>query len=177
MATTRYTWFFGEYPTGGSLYLSDRAKQVFEQFDIAKGYHFYPSKLLYKGDKLDYWIFQYAANDNGLSHKLYIDYPKSVFYDEQQDIELKISDYEEFKIIRDRIGEDTDYEKDLIAQKTALNQPVDFIPFFGINSNGTVASEKLKLAIEAADLVGFEFKEVEYEVYANGLDIFKIGVL
>ncbi len=51
--------FIGEYPTGGAYYISNKCKKVFERFKIAKGYHFYLTKLLYKVEKYDYWIFQY----------------------------------------------------------------------------------------------------------------------
>ena len=44
--------FIGEFPPGGNWYISDKLKQVLENFIIAKEYYFYPTKLLYKGIKL-----------------------------------------------------------------------------------------------------------------------------
>ena len=156
--------FIGEYPTGGCFYISDRFKKLLEQFTIAKGFWFYPTKLLYKGEKHDYWIFQYATIEDGISNKSYVDLKKSTFFDDEQDSFIKISNYEELKLHRNRIKTDSEYEKDLVPKQIVLNQAVDFIPMYRIINSGVIISERLKIAIEEAELEGFEFSDLDYEV-------------
>jgi hypothetical protein len=156
--------FIGEYPTGGARYISDRFKKLLEKFHIAKGFWFYPTKLLYKGKKMDYWIFQYATIDKGIDNKSYLNYQKSEFLDADQNSLISVTNYDEFIAKRRQIQNDSEYEKDLITKKIVLNQDVDFIPLYGIINSGIIISERLKKAIEVAGLEGFEFLELEYVV-------------
>ena len=156
--------FIGEYPTGGAWYISHQLKTLLEQFNIAKGFWFYPTKLSYKEEKKDYWIFQFAAIDNGMSNKSYIDFSKSVFKNPDNNDKLTIKNLEEYNTIRKKIEEDSDYEKDIITQKISLTEDVDFITFFGINSEGIIISEKLKKAIENSSIEGFEFSDINFEI-------------
>jgi hypothetical protein len=46
----------------GSAYLvSPKLRELIEQFHISQPYRFYPAKLLYQGDKLDYFLFQFGS--------------------------------------------------------------------------------------------------------------------
>ena len=56
-------------------YISDKLKSVLENFRIAPKYHFYETRLLYKGEKFKYWIFQFPI---GGFHNY--NYEKSDFY-------------------------------------------------------------------------------------------------
>lgn len=156
--------FIGEYPTGGAWYISQRLKVLLEKFNIAKGFWFYPTKLLYKEENKDYWIFQFAAQDDGINNKSYIDFSKSLFINPNNSDKLIIANLEEYNTIRKKIEEESDYEKDIITQKISLTEDVDFITFFGINSEGIIVSEKLKKAIENFNIEGFEFSDINFEI-------------
>lgn len=156
--------FIGDGSIINGWYISDKCKKLFEQFNIAKGFHFYATKLLYKGEKLNYWIFQIAAEENGISNKSYVDYQKSIFFDEEKGVLVEVKDYSEFKIARDKIEQKSDYEKDLITKRIVLKEHVDHIPMFCINNSGEIVSERLKTAIENEGLVGFIFSDLEYPV-------------
>ncbi len=52
----------GEYPGNYNWYISDDLKLSLENFKIAPNYHFYETRLLYKGEKLKYWVFQFPIN-------------------------------------------------------------------------------------------------------------------
>src|SRR5690606_7464816 len=51
----------GDYPGNSNWYVSNDLKLLLENFKIAPKYHFYETKLLYKDEKLKYWIFQYGV--------------------------------------------------------------------------------------------------------------------
>lgn len=154
----------GVYPCGGYFYISDRCKQVIELLNIAQGHHFYATKLLYKGAKLDYWIFQFATIRNGISAKSYINYQESVFCHPDTNQPIKFQDYEVFICERKKIEKASNYRKDFITKKLVLNSPLDLIPLYGINDSGVIVSERLKNVIEAEKLEGFIFTQLEYEI-------------
>jgi hypothetical protein len=68
----------GVFPLGNWL-ISDKLKQLLEMYIIAKEYRFYESKLLYKGEKYIYWLFQFTAIYRKLNKTRYIDFGKSIF--------------------------------------------------------------------------------------------------
>ncbi|WGU68982.1 hypothetical protein QIU19_03590 [Capnocytophaga canimorsus] len=67
--------YMGEYPTHCIWYISDKLKTLLENFKIAPKYHFYETRLLYKGEKLKYWIFQFP-----IDYFLNVNYEKSFFF-------------------------------------------------------------------------------------------------
>lgn len=145
--------FIGEASTTVGWFISDKCKRIFEQFYIASPFHFYYSKLLYKKEKLDYWIFQFAASYGKLNKMHYINFSKSVFVNEKTQEKLKFISYNTY------LAED----KDFLLKKLCLNEPVDFIPLFTISADKLI-SETLKKAIESSGLQGFVFSELDYEV-------------
>ena len=54
--------FIGEGSQIFGWYISDKLKSLLEKFKIAPKYHFYETRLLYKGEKFKYWIFQFIAS-------------------------------------------------------------------------------------------------------------------
>jgi hypothetical protein len=142
-----------DYPTGGYWFISDDFKLLLENFKIAPDYHFYETRLLYKGNKLKYWIFQFPINP--LQN---YDYEKSEYFFENERI-TGLKTAEEF--------DDYDYsmwkktKKNVEWRKTVLIDVFDFV----VNMNGDkLVSENLKNAIEAMKLEGLEFFEIDYEV-------------
>lgn len=134
-------------------YISDDFKLLLEKFKIAPDYHFYETRLLYKENKLKYWIFQFPINP--LQN---YDYEKSEYFFENERV-TGLKTAEEF--------DDYDYsmwkktKKNVEWRKTVLIDVFDFV----VNMNGDkLVSENLKNAIEAMKLEGLEFFEIDYEV-------------
>lgn len=144
-------------------YISDKFKQVLEKLVIAKEYHFYHTKLLYKGNKLDYWIFQFAGLYGALNKSSYIDFSRSVFFDESQGALIPIKDHEGYKIQRSAIRKKSNFEKELKFSKMVLTAYVDFLPLASIYS-GVIVSSAFKKVIEEAGIDGLEFSSLYYEV-------------
>jgi hypothetical protein len=139
-----------------AYFISDRFKKILEQFVISKSYHFYPSKLLYKGVKLDYWVFQYAVNP---IQNIILE--KCIFNVVDENIEIKnIQNWEEFLEIKNKYLEDSFKKIELI--KGYYNIDFDFL--YNRIAGDVLVSDRLKTAIETAGLEGFIFTEVSYEV-------------
>lgn len=147
--------FIGEYPTGGGWYISDRFKNLLDKFSIAS-HHYYATKLLYKGEKLDYWIFRYSVEPSKN-----VDFAKSIFYvKETTELVEGIPSWDEFLLIRRRYRKEL--SKTLVLKKGVYHAYFDFA--YNIIEGDLLVSEKLKTAIQEAGLVGLEFKELDYEV-------------
>lgn len=144
-------------------YISAKTKKLLEQFLIAKDYAFYETKLLFQGSKYDYWIFQYFQKGNTLPKSKYINFEKSIFIDIVKQELVDADNFEQYQKARNAIKQNSNYEHDIKIIKLVLNQTVDFFPLLQIHEN-TLVSEKLKNAIENAELEGFEFSELDYEV-------------
>ncbi|WP_320053093.1 hypothetical protein [uncultured Acetobacteroides sp.] len=146
--------FIGEYPTGGCWYISDRLKQLLGQFKIGQGYHFYPTKLLFRGDKLDYWIFQYAI------HPLQnINFGRSFFHVEGEEHPVEgISTWQEYEEFDIQLYNQS--KRSHVWDYTTFNSDYDFLYY--IVEGDILVSERLRDAIEKTGIEGLEFKEVSY---------------
>ncbi len=148
--------FIGKTPRLGCWYISDRFKNLLEHFSISKDYHFYETRLLYKGDKIKYWIFHYSINP---WQNMVFD--KSIWLIKgEDDIIEKVSTYEQFSAVRSNYY--LDLKKDLELKKAVFNYSFDFIN--NITEAHLLVSKRLKNAIEDAGLEGLEFSELNYTV-------------
>lgn len=59
--------------------ISKQLKSLLERYNLSNPQYFYPSKLLYKNTKLDYYIFQFAGKLLYKKTTEYIDYKTSEF--------------------------------------------------------------------------------------------------
>ena len=135
-------------------FISKKLKKLLEKFKISEPHFYYLSKLLYKGEKKDYYIFQFTGKNIYKELTKYINFSKSeflnpatrriVFFDE-------INDYIEK-------SEKLYFEKntDFIKKKIVLNKKLDFFPMQSFFQDNLV-SENLKQAIEENGITGFEF--------------------
>ncbi|MFK8296567.1 hypothetical protein ACI760_10320 [Capnocytophaga canimorsus] len=89
---------FGDYPGNSNWFISDKLKILLENFKIAPKYYFYEIRLLYKGEKLKYWIFQFPLDPNKN-----IDFQKSTFYLHDDTKEYNFLSEEEFVIFYRKI--------------------------------------------------------------------------
>ena len=144
-----------DYPVGGYWYISDDFKNLLENFKIAPDYHFYETKLLYKGNKLKYWIFQTPIrpfenlNFQKCEFILKDDVNTYVFQTEDEYLLFYKKQYRETK-------------RKLGSKKIFFNDNYDYVE--NPNTGDKLVSENLKNAIEAMKLEGLEFFEIDYVV-------------
>lgn len=84
--------YTGVYTTAANWYVSEKLQRLLVQFSIQTPYQFYKSKLLFKGNKFDYFVFQIRRDSSQ-----YIDYINSTFWVRDYNTKQNIRDYE-FKI-------------------------------------------------------------------------------
>jgi len=136
-------------------YVSDKFKKLMECFFIAGGYHFYPTKLLYKGEKLDYWIFLYAigAIQN-------IDFNKSVFKIKNEEEIVPILSWDNYLLTIKTLR--SERQKRIELRSITFVETFDLV--FNIIDSNILVSKKIKTELENARLVGLEFKILDYSV-------------
>ncbi|AEK24512.1 imm11 family protein [Capnocytophaga canimorsus] len=156
--------FIGKGSQIQGWFISEKLKKLFEKFKISKPYCFYPSKLLFKNEKLDYFIFHFSAHNFRKPLTDYITFTKSLFYDPNHKINFLVKNEQELLIQQEKILDASGYEIiNVPIKKLVLNESLDFFPmqtFLG----DIICSENLKQAIEQNNITGFEFSELDYEV-------------
>lgn len=132
-------------PSCRGFLVSERFKDLLESFKIAQPYRFYKSKLLYRGQKLDYYIFHLAQNEwNELNYDL------TAIFHEGKNIKPTILNNRELKKL---IKEFPDLKMEICFNKQS---DIFYFAHFGY-----VVSENLKKEIEKSEFVDFEFVEIE----------------
>lgn len=157
--------FIGEGSQILGWFVSKDLKLLFENFNLPEPHCFYPSKLLYKKEKLDYYIYQFDGNQisTELSEK-YIRWDISTFKNPIDGEYLSINTLEDFIDKYRNIMRLSKYKKSIIPQKVVLNQFFDLFPLHIEASSAYISSQRLKQAIEDMGITGFEFSELDYEV-------------
>lgn len=144
--------------------ISEDFKNLLENFKLSQPHHFYHSKLLYKGEKLDYYIFQFAGKAIvDLIRTKYIDWTKSILFNPIDKSYLHINSTQEFVDKSLKIMRDSSYDKEIQLKKLTLTEELDFFPMATF-LHDDIVSERLKNAIETMGIEGFEFSELDYEV-------------
>jgi hypothetical protein len=159
--------FIGEGSQIKGWLISQKLKFLLEKFILSKPYYFYPSKLLYKDKKLDYYIFQFTGKLTFEQGLLYIDYSKTLFWNPIKKENVIISNKEEFistyrKIYKDNGSLDFAMQN----KRLILKEKLDFFPM-QMFLKDNIISERLKNALEEIEIEGFEFSELDYEVIVN----------
>lgn len=156
--------FIGEGSQIQGWLVSEKLKKLFENFKISEPYCFYPSKLLFKDERLDYYIFHFSAHNFRKLLTDYISFTKSLFFDLNQKINFTVANERELLVQQEKILDASGYEIiNVPIKKLVLNSDIDFFPmqtFLG----DILCSERLKQAIEKNGITGFEFFELDYEV-------------
>lgn len=145
-------------------FISKKLKLLLNQFRLPNPNHYYASKLKYKENKLDYYVFQFAGKLI-YEHTLeYINYINSIFWNPEKDEDIIVQNKDNFLFEYDRVdAENRSIHKIIQNKKLVLKEPLDFFPMNSL-SMGNIISEKLKNAIEETGIEGFEFSELDYEV-------------
>jgi len=150
----------GEYPFNSNWYISNKLKKILTNFIVSPEYCFYETNLLYKEEKLKYWIFQFVAPYRKLNKMKYISFEDSLFISNSE--KLKISNLDEFDEKNDVI--------EISLKKIHLSDYFDFIPLSPITSD-IIVSERLKKVMEENEITGFEFSELDYEVITENSNL------
>ncbi|HAO49699.1 MAG TPA: hypothetical protein DCR35_10545 [Runella sp.] len=143
---------YGVFALGGGFLVSERFKEVISRFDLPR-HKFYPAKLIYKGQKLDYYLFQ-------LGDEIPILYERCIFEIKGESLTmaaqgLKIHDKESFNLKWIALNRD---EKQLNIKDFVLSKHYDY---FICRELFKVVSEPLKEALEAAGLTeGWKFEDI-----------------
>ena len=148
--------FIGEGSQIFGWYISDKLKSVLEKFRIAPKYHFYETRLLYKGEKFKYWIFQFP-----IDYFQNVNHEKSFYSIPDENILLNFKNREEFLAANKEEFRKT--KRELITKKICYLENYDLVA----NDTDILCSEHLKQAIEENGITGFEFFEIDYEVVAE----------
>lgn len=146
--------------------ISKRFKELLEKFKITEPHFYYLSKLLYKGDKLDYYIFQFSGNNIVEKIRAKINFEQCIFFDPNNAKDIFVNSKDEFVTEKKRIRKESmQHNKDSkIEIKTlVLKENLDFFPMYNFLEDNII-SEKLKQSIEENGISGFEFSELDYEV-------------
>jgi len=144
-----------DYPAGGYWYISDDFKLLLENFKIAPEYHFYETRLLYKGNKLKYWIFQ-----TPLRPFQNLDFEKCEFILKDDVNTYVFQSKEEYLMFYKKQYRET--KRKLGTKRICFNEYYDYVE--NPNTGDKLVSENIKNAIEAMKLEGLEFFEIDYEV-------------
>ena len=145
------------------FFISEKLKELLEKFIITEPHFYYQSKLLYKREKLNYYIFQFTGTKTFIEIFSYIDFKKSIFFDPIKKENVIVSNSDEFILNYKKIYKVNGNENKLRNRKLVVKQELDFIPL-GTFMSDNIVSERLKQAIEENDITGFEFSELDYEV-------------
>lgn len=164
---TRWEWilcdamnFQGKYPMSCEMFVSEKFKKLLESFNLGN-HAFYESRLMFKGEKLTYFIFKQDED-------VLVDFSKSKFRLEKgmlrptplEDFEGIINSKKELREIEKQLE-----DKYLKFKKMAFLAPqtdmflIRELPKLGI-------SERLKNEIENAGITGIEispFENIEFE--------------
>lgn len=156
--------FIGEGSQIKGWLISNDLKLLLENFIIAEPHYFYLSKLLYKEEKLDYYIFQFAGKFIFKQTILHIDYTKTIFWNPLKQQDVFVSNKEEFISEYQKIYKENGGLENIVQnKKLVLKEKFDFFPM-GTFMKDDIVSENLKKAIEENGITGFEFSELDYEV-------------
>lgn len=139
-----YSYIGQNVPSCRGFLVSEKLKQLLEQFKIAQPYRFYKSKLKYQGQKLDYYIFHLAQNEWSE-----FNYDLSSFYVDDKKIDINVLGNRDLKKVLKEFPN--------LKMEIHLNYYSDIFYFAHF---GYIVSEDLKNAIQTAKLLDFEFSEI-----------------
>lgn len=139
---------------------SIKLKEIITSFKISEPFRFYPSKLMYQGKKIDYFLFQMAReNLEGFNFKksqlFEIDLINPT-YKKQLDMPL-----DERQFLRQIITGGKRLKREKPNKRLLLEAVMEnYCDIFYFTTTGIVVSELLKNEIEAQNITGLEFKKV-----------------
>lgn len=158
--------FIGEGSQIKGWLISNDLKLLLENFKLSKPYYFYPSKLMYKEKKINYYIFQFTGKEVVNKNINYINFSKTLFWNPMKEQEISIIDEKEFYVTYRRIYKENGLDNVMKNKKLVLKEELDFYSM-QMFMKDNIISERLKQAIEEDNITGFEFSELDYEVIVD----------
>ena len=159
--------FIGEGSQIPGWLVSVTLKELLIQFNIAKPYAFYASKLLFKEEKQDYYIFHFSGKKLRKLLTNYVLFDKTIFYDPIDNKTFQLQNEKELIEKQEDMLVKSGYEIiNIPIRKIVFNDNIDFISMQNFLGD-RIVSEKMKLAIEENGITGFEFSELDYEVVVD----------
>ena len=156
------------------LVISERMKQLFDQFNIIPEHKYYPIEVSAKSGVFSYYYLQ-LLNDKFVNKN--IDIPNTTFYWSNLSLTktygtVKIGSIEDMDKLRKTCPETNRF---IQAKQVVASRNFDGnLDVFGLNSitpiGGIIISERLKNAIEANGLTGMHIIPLP-DLFANGEDI------
>lgn len=140
-----YSFAGQNIPSIRGFLVSEKFRQVLNNFKVAKPFRFYKSKLMYKGEKLDYYIFQLAQDE-----WKELDFEESVFHLNGERLDIKVTSNREFK----KLLADAKVQTNELSVNFELNE---FADIFFFSQYNIVVSENLMSEMIGAELKDFEF--------------------
>lgn len=139
-----YGYIGKNVPSARGFLVSKKLKEILEQFKIAQPFRFYESKLMYQGEKLEYYIFHLAQNEWKEFNS-----SKSSFYLNDEKLDASVTSNRELKKL---MKSEPSLKMDLV-----LRDQSDIFYFSQFNY---VVSELLKNKLEELNISGVEFTEL-----------------
>lgn len=153
--------FIGEGSQIPGWLISEKLKNVFERYNLVNPYYMYKSKLLFKKEKLNYFIFHFTGKVLIDFIREEINFSKSVFVNPLTKEIYKVESKNDFVIKKRECLKENDVK--IKIKQIVLKTNIDFFSMQSFLVDNIV-SERLKKAIEREGITGFEFTELDYEV-------------
>lgn len=155
-----HMWIGLDIPFGGRFHpISKNFKELLENYKL-QAHKFYDATVLFHDNYYPYYVWQVLSK----KYQEYIDFDKTYYNNlnsyrklKHEELEVKqFSSYDEMrKYSRSNWNRNWNYEK--IVMKPSFRD-IDYCYVYGLNG-GDLISEKLKIAIEDAELTGIEFEK------------------
>lgn len=150
-----YSYIGQNVPSCRGFLISERLKNMLEQFEISKPFRFYKSKLMFQGKKLPYYIFHLAQNE---WNNLIFESSKYLELNENGNLtqlSVSVRNRKEFKFLF------KESKNKQLIWKLKLKQHSDIFYFPFIDKGGYVISEKLKNRINELGFKGFQITKLD----------------
>ena len=129
--------------------VSPEFKEMLETLNIANAHCFHPSKLLFRGEEKDVYIFQYIDSSQKVKeNNRIIDFENSVFLDSKSEERLVIHDVDHHRIILNEFHSTGDYRHEILASEIVLKEEVDFFKLCVPGIAFVIVSQRFKDAFE-----------------------------
>lgn len=153
-----FSWLSSPYARG--LFLSDKAKEVFAQFNLGS-HRFYPFNAIFKDKNYGYNYLHIQSDETGQ-----IDFAMSSFYVEEKSddffdpnvYELYFQSQHEYEA-KNKTFSTNAIRASEIKLKPEFDKTLDIFTFANVDRS-TIISARLRTAIEDQKLTGFQMKDV-----------------
>lgn len=153
--------FIGEGSQIPGWLISEKLKNVFDRFNLVEPHFMYNSKLMFKGEKLDYFIFHFRGKVLTDFIREKMSFSKSIFANPITNEIFRVDNKNDF--VTKKKACLIAYDSKIEIKQIVLKEDIDFFPMQSFLVDNLV-SKRLKEAIEQEGITGFEFTELDYEV-------------